>query len=511
MFSLSSRLNHCLKFLLILIILVGLWLLVRPIWAATTTVDSFSRVQHLSPHADCLAAITVTNTDDSGPNTLRQALFDVCSDGIVDFAPGLTDQTITLTSMELSITKTVTISNLNAPNLKVSGNNAHCVFNIQAGAVVTINNLSIISGSNSTGGGIFNQGTLTVSRSNFSDNAAEFGGGISNQGTLTINNNTFSDNSARSGGGIGNQGTTLVYSTTLNGNSATAESTPEGGGIANYGTLIVRHSTITDNSTNYTGGGIVNYGTLTIEDSIVSGNSSDYEGGGIYNSGGAATIISSTLSSNSSIYGGGIFNRGNYEVLRVAYSTLSDNSALYFGGGIHNTDRGQVEINNSTFSGNSTISPSGGGGGGIYVYDGTLIVNNSTFSGNSSTNGGGIHIFGGTLNFTNVIVANSNGGDCVSGGTISTNIHNLVEDGSCSNNAIGFHTGDPLLGPLHDNGGPTLTHALLSASPAINAGDTATCLAEDQRGVPRPQLGQCDIGAFEAIPTIKVVLPIILK
>ena len=59
---------------------------------------------------------------------------------------------------------------------------------------------------------------------------------------------------------------------------------------------------------------------------------------------------------------------------------------------------------------------------------------------------------------------------------------------------------DPLLGPLQNNGGPTDTQALGAGSPAIDAGDPATCSATDQRGVARPQRARCDIGAFEYVP-----------
>ena len=119
--------------------------------------------------------------------------------------------------------------------------------------------------------------------------------------------------------------------------------------------------------------------------------------------------------------------------------------------------------------------------------------------------GGGLWngTYGGrVLNFANNIIANSvAGGDCYDAGTIVTNLNNLVADGSCSTNGVNFKTGDPLLGVLADNGGPTQTFALLTGSPAINAGDNTTCAAapvsgEDQRGENRND-SQCDIGAFE--------------
>ncbi|MDW8319206.1 MAG: choice-of-anchor Q domain-containing protein, partial [Anaerolineae bacterium] len=93
----------------------------------------------------------------------------------------------------------------------------------------------------------------------------------------------------------------------------------------------------------------------------------------------------------------------------------------------------------------------------------------------------------------NTLVAGSPlGGDCLSSGTIGENIHNLVQDGSCSP----LLTGDPRLGPMADNGGPTETHALQPDSPAIDMGDPATCLANDQRSEARDDWA-CDIGAFE--------------
>jgi len=205
---------------------------------------------------------------------------------------------------------------------------------------------------------------------------------------------------------------------------------------------------------------------------------------------GAYTVnISGVTIANGKITGtgGGIYNYSG--TLTVTNSTFSDNSATY-GGGIYN--EGTLTVTNSTFSGNSATY-----GGGIY-NQGTLTVTNSTFSGNAATTyGGGIYNQG-TLNYANTIIANSTGGDCNNSATIGTNTNNLVEDGTCSPTL----SGDPMLGALANNGGSTQTFALLSGSPAIDAGNNTVCAASpvsglDQRGVTRPQGAACDIGSYE--------------
>lgn len=266
--------------------------------------------------------------------------------------------------------------------------------------------------------------------------------------------------------------------------------------------LTVTNSTLSNNRSG-DGGAINNNGTLTVTNTTFSGNFSTSLGGAIFNDDGVATITNSTFLGNSAQSGGGIQNHDG--TLTVTNSTFSGNKAA-FGGGIDNSgtgNSGTVTVINSTFFGNTATIY----GGGLRNSHTTTIIN-STLSGNSAgINGGGIRNTG-SLHYSNTIVANSiSSADCNSSGTIVINTNNLVEDGSCA----ALLSGDPNLGPLTDNGGLAQTMALLSGSPAINAGDNASCAASpvnnlDQRGVVRPQASFCDIGAFEkyagAIPNV---------
>ena len=241
--------------------------------------------------------------------------------------------------------------------------------------------------------------------------------------------------------------------------------------------------TIQDGDAN-TGGGIYNLGTLVLTNTVVSQNLAALGGGGIYNTG-ILTINNSSITGNRAVVSSG-------------------NGAT--GGGIDNT--GTLTINNSTFNGNSTGNGNTSGVGGVIEnFFGTLTINNSTLSGNSATGfGGGIYTYFGIVTLQNSIVANNAGGNCF--GTMTSNGYNLSSDGTC--NLIGtgdLNNTDPKLGPLGNYGGPTQTQALLSGSPAIDAGNPTGCtdgsgnlLKTDQRGKPRPDkedTGGCDMGAYE--------------
>jgi CSLREA domain-containing protein len=265
----------------------------------------------------------------------------------------------------------------------------------------------------------------------------------------------------------------------------------------------VHNSTFNDNKYGPAGGGMyILDGTLNLVNSTVSNNLASYYGGGIYNNGGTANIIGSTIVSN----------------------TLTGQNIGGDGGGIYNS--GDMTVANTTISDNIVNGTADSDGGGL-ANTGTLTLTISTLSHNSNTTGqgGGLSVLSGTVLVRNTIIANSlAGADCVvKSGSLADGGNNLVEDNSC-----GFAGGaDPLLGPLADNGGPTLTRALLPGSPAVDAGNPAGCLGgagivlnTDQRGFFRPADGDtngshiCDIGAFELgalAPTNWLYLPLALR
>ena len=241
--------------------------------------------------------------------------------------------------------------------------------------------------------------------------------------------------------------------------------------------------------------GIYNLGILTVENCTISGHRS-----GIYNWAETVTVRNSTISDNSGgSCAGGI--ESWYGTVTVEGCTISGNSTASstYGGGI-TSYAGILTVRNSTIFGNA-----GPWGGGIYHHGNSggdaLTLINVTVSGNTgnANHGGGIRVTGGALTLRNTIIANNNGvgKDCVvdNNDLIVENTNNLVGDGSCSDKGVNFQSGDPLLGPLADNGGPTLTTALLPGSPAIDAADVATATDTDQRG--SSAVGARDIGAFE--------------
>ena len=398
------------------------------------------------------AGYTVTNLNDIGAGSLRQAILDANAAAGADTITFSVSGTIILASMLPSVTDNAGLTiDGTGQTVTISGDNAVRVANVSIGASLTLNHLKIANGSYSGGGGLANEGTLTVTNSTMSANMA-------------INNNS-------------------------------------GGAIYNVGTLTIINSAFSGNSATDTGGGIYNNGSLVnISNSTFSGNSSPGYGGAIENHNGFVTIANSTFSANTSPHGGAIYDDG-IGIDTITGSTFSGNTAAAGGGGIYVA--GTAAIKNSTFSANS--APNGGG-----IFDaGSATITNSTLSANRATAGTGGDIYNsGTATLRNTIVAQSGifGGNCA--GTLPINGGNNLDDGmTCRwGSASGSKSStNPLLGPLANNGGPTQTFALLAGSPAIdgvteNAPNGTPVV--DQRGHVRPEGPGYDIGAFEADATL---------
>lgn len=378
------------------------------------------------------------------------------------------------------------------------------IFHVASTGVLTLSGLTVRNGCA--------DGTIFDERS---------GGGVYNEGVVTLLGTTLTANFATSGGGIANFNGTVnvVQSSTLSSNRAE----DDGGAIANFGvpaTVNVTNSTLSGNQAKFFGGGIENFnGRVYITGSTVHMNSSNVEGGGVFNTFSmlnqpVLTVTGSTFSENESGLGGGIFTSEKVDIIA---STFVDNRATQ-GAGVWKEGL-ELNVTNSTFSGNIAVEE----GGGIYNDDFDVTIVSSTFSGNSAGGGGALFNFG-TVNVTSSILANSvAGGDC--GGPESAELFamgvNFDTDGTCKAAAADSATGDAFTtvtaGELNldvlalNAPGRTMTHALLENSVAIDVLSPSQCaVSQDQRGVSRPQNGRCDSGAYEVlVPGSQFTAPVL--
>jgi len=287
--------------------------------------------------------------------------------------------------------------------------------------------------------------------------------------------------------------------------------------ITPSGTASIDGVTI-QNGGNANGAGVHVYpgGSLTLDHSTITGNSlsgTSYDAAGLFNDGGTVRISDSTITSNTAGPAGvaGILNTGAMTIVR---SAIVNNRA--YGAPAGDIDNGgTLTLANSTVAGN--IAQTAGGiqndpTGALHLINDTIADNNAQerFGQSGQTQVGGIlNQNSKGLDLTNTIVARNSadvGPDCASAGTVSLG-HNLIGNSAACNftSQSGDQQGvDAQLQGLAHNGGPTLTEAIASTSPAVHGGDNSVCAAGpinnvDQRDLPRPSptSGVCDIGAFE--------------
>ena len=360
-----------------------------------------------------------------------------------------------------------------------------------------------------------------------------------NDGKFTLDGVTVSGSTGAYGGALyaGNDGELEIIDSTFENNTATTN----GGAVYIYNDndATISGSTFTNNESLADGGAIfgeIHY-NVTIVDCTITGNSAADDGGGLAldnkKPDNVLSITDTTIDANDADLGGGLrIDAQDPLIVSITNSTVSNNTAQT-DAGIGFDDPGiTATINNSTISANAALY----GSGGVYIGSGSsLTVNQSTISANSSagsytgTDGGGIQLGDNTSVVTlsgSIVSGNSSG---VAGAADFGLYSSLASDTAsitATNSLIGevdsritvngtnnVSSTNPMLGALANNGGPTKTMALLTGSPAIDAGPnpvaTFTGNEFDQRGAGYARIvgGLVDIGAFELQPSSEPIAP----
>lgn len=395
----------------------------------------------------------VKNTNDAGIDSLRQILQDtngVPGTQTISFDPTVftNAETITLTSGQLNVSDDVVI---NGPSsgVTISGNNTSRIFDLGGTALInfTASKLNLTKGHVTTpvGGGAAIRAfddKITLTDCTLSANTVDFGNGgaveIDGGGILIATQSTFMNNKA---GGVGGAVAAFDFA------SGTAA-------------IQMLDCSVLDNSAS-SAGGIYGERLLQIDRCTIANNVATDDGGGLRFSGAFLDIpfVIPALISN---------------------STISGNSAGGSGGGavLTNTFTGNLGITNSTITHNKAAAK----GGGFALVSGSGLINISS-------------------SIVSLNVA-SIGPDGFSSGTVTTQKSLFGSksgiatfDSDAPTNAIlGIN---PQLGPLQNNGGPTLTHMPAAGSIVVNRGSNSSSLTTDQRGFTRVINGAIDIGSVE--------------
>ena len=447
------------------------------------------------------AFLTVTSTNDSGAGTLRNVLAAASNGDVIVFAlPGAAPHVVNVDTA-LGVKRNVTILGPGSASLTIRKGSPgqYTVFDIDTGITAAISGLTIADGTGAKGGCVRHAGTslalsaVVVRDCTATDSLDARGGGVfveATAGELTVADSTFTGCSAAIGGGI----------------------------AVNDGTAVA-----------------------VVEDCAFTNNTASLAGGGLYHGGQDLRLARGRFDNNSSAGGnagggGGLYvsaGAGDTAVSQSAFINNTSTGAVSFGGGIaavHLTPATSFTVDSSLFVGNaaqigaglvtgqtvmtariinSTFTQNAGSGAAVFSSSPTssvaMYVDACTFVDNTFGVDAIMQIPGSSAYavLRNTILANTTnvGGT----GNVYSLGHNVVTTSPSGFNADDLLNTDPLVGPLADHGGPTLTFALQPTSPAIDAGSCASLapifpdvLGVDQRGEARAD-GACDIGAYESV------------
>ena len=457
---------------------------------------------------------TATNCTDLVPGncTLRDAALAALDGDTINFDASISLITLTAGTVE---TTAVNIIGPGASSLTITTTAAagfYDLFSVEGIGDAVISGLTVTKNRIKS----LNDGKFTLDGVTVSGSTGAYGGALyaGNDGELEIIDSTFENNTATTNGGavyIYNDNDATISGSTFTNN----ESLADGGAIfgeIHYNVTIV-DCTITGNSAADDGGGLAfdnkkPDNVLSITDTTIDANDAGDLGGGLKIDAQDPLIVSitnSTVSNNTAQTDAGIlFDEGGITAT-INNSTISANAALYGSGGVYIGSGSSLTVNQSTISANSSAgSYTGTDGGGIQLGDNTSVVtlSGSIVSGNSS----------GVAGAADFGLYSSLASDTASI-TATNSLIGEVDSRITVNGTNNVSSTNPMLGALANNGGPTKTMALLTGSPAIDAGPnpvaTFTGNEFDQRGAGYARIvgGLVDIGAFELQPSSEPIAP----
>ena len=468
-----------------------------------------------TPSPSCVPIYDVTKPDDTddgvcspGDCSLREAVdnanscpglqtINLPADGYILSIDG-DDENLNKTG-DLDVTDDLVIVGTGMPSIN---GNIERSLHIHSGVTATFEGIWLIDGDAIYGGGLVNEGTLTLNNFTCNYNGVSMppstmgdamGGCIFNAGELTINNGHFLENTARFGGAVYNNDSAVV---SIEGSTFTSNLANSHGGALWNGIgsdMTVTDSTFDLNIAATNGGAIWSHGTLNGEGLVIEGSEAGSGGGGIYIWESFAVFYNTWVTGNTASLGGGIYN--DHGMVHFYESGLTANHGFGIGGAIYNFDSNPAFPTGGLLLSNVTISTNtAGAGAGIY-NSGNFDFRFITVADNNPE---GIRIDAGNeIKLRSSILSNNTGGDCA-GMTPDSLDYNLTSDSTCA--LIGGHdilNVTAMIEPLGFHGGTAPSHPLTYGSPALDSGVPDLCIAHDQNHTSRPQGAWCDRGAFE--------------